>query len=103
MYSATLDKIAKGTGDFNVVATVTIKNSDTGEIHTEDVPGNDLTPDHVASFVAGRIQELQVRDLAFQTLALGAIAVPAKTVEQQAQLDKLTALIPVQPAPMPTS
>lgn len=90
MWTATLDKVSKNEG--NVIATVTY-TSDTGETQVQDIPGNNLTPDILAAHVGNRIQALEARDLAYQTLVVGPITPPQKTVEQQAQLDTLEALV----------
>jgi hypothetical protein len=89
MWTANLDKLLKTDG--NIIASVTY-TSDTGETQTQDIPGNNLTPDTLAAFVGDRIQALEVRDAAFETLAVGPVTPPAKSLTQVAELDSLTAL-----------
>lgn len=95
----TLDKV--GAKDGNVVATVTF-TSDSGEVITRVIPGNDLTPERLAAFCDGFVAVLEVRDasLAAFTDLVGKPIPPGKTPstdEQEAksffeQLAKLNAL-----------
>lgn len=91
-WTANLDRVSKSDNG-NVIASVTFA-SDTGETIIQDIGGNDLTPDGLAAFCANKVQVLEVRDIAFQTfVTLGPVKLPAKTPDQQAQLDALGAAV----------
>lgn len=94
MWTAIVNSITKI--GMNVNANVTISNSVTGETVTMDVPSENLTPTSLQAFIADDIQQRDIRDLAFQTLTVGAITIPAKTDAQQAALAAIQAQIPAQ-------
>jgi hypothetical protein len=93
MWTANLDSVAKD--GQNVVVMVTFTSGITGETYQEQIPGNNLTPDNLATYVRNVIQDLTVRDLTIQILTptIGPITIPAPTPDQQAALTALEALI----------
>lgn len=80
-WTATLTKIEKDGA--NLIPTVVLTNSVTGEKITEVPRGNDITMDRLKLWVKGRIDALDARDASELTLSIGEIGAPTAATKAQ--------------------
>lgn len=87
-WAAELLSVTKNEG--NIVAAVRFADKDTGEQFERSIPGQDLTPENLASFCQRVIEGLEKRDAGFGAFAAGPITLPRDATDQ-ATKDKIAA------------